>query len=102
MTYVISKLLPRFPNSQEKVCCIKNLFASNLFLIDIYGLNPDDKIIVKHTRRTNTKYKWKNWRTPYKIIFIGTVEQFNQFSYDYYEKNIWKKKQSKTDLSKTQ
>ena len=93
MTYIILKLIKGgVPIKWKKVCTIANIFPSNSFLQKEYDLKPDDKISVRHTRRTGSKFKIKGYRTAFKHIFNGTVADFEVFCRDFYKKNVWKKK----------
>ena len=46
-------------------------------LVSEYGLKWNQKIIVFHTKKT-AKRGWKNYRTPFKKIYYGTVKDFKQ------------------------
>ena len=48
-------------------------------LIAEYGLKWDDKIIVFHTKEVEYFKGWRNYRTPFKKVYYGTVRDFGQY-----------------------
>lgn len=91
MSYVIMKLIKGgVPIKWKKVCCIANIFPKNGFLKTKYGLSDEDRISVRHTKRSNSKFKMKGYRTAFKHIYNGTVKGFEEFSRKWYQKNVWK------------
>lgn len=93
MTYIITQIFKKkVPYNTKKICCIKNLLPSNKYLKDIYNLNDEDRIMVKHTKISNSPFKMKGYRTAFKHIFSGTVKEFDEFCIKFYKKNVWNKK----------
>ncbi|MCD4759785.1 hypothetical protein K8R33_02775 [archaeon] len=97
MTYIIYKKTGNFPKAWEKVTTIKNLFPNNSFLQKQYGLNDETIIKINHTKRANSKFKFKGYRTAFKHIFSGSIKEFEEFCLKYYQDNVWKKKEEKKD-----
>lgn len=91
MTYIITQLFKKqVPYCCKHVCCIKNLLPSNKYMKETYNLIDEDRIMVKHTKRSHSPFHIKGYRTAFKHIFTGTVAEFEIFCRKYYEKNVWK------------
>lgn len=92
MTYIILKRTNNKSNvSWRKVTTIAHIFPSVDFLYTEHGLTPDTRINVFHTKRvTNSKHHWKGYRTNFKHIFNGTVEEWGIKCRKYYQDKIWK------------
>ena len=100
MTYLIRQIFPlKAPRSLKKICTIERLFPSNKYLLETYKLKLSDRILVQHTRKSNSKYHWKGYRTKWKHIFTGSVEYFEIFCRDIY-KDIWEKRRNSHDTKK--
>jgi len=59
-------------------------------LINEYDMDPKEKILVKHTRRYDLP-KFKGFRSKFRKVFFGTVEEFDIFVLNYFKKRVWKK-----------
>lgn len=47
-------------------------------LVAEHGLSWQDKIIVFHTKEV-ARGSWRNYRTPFKKIYYGTVREFESY-----------------------
>jgi hypothetical protein len=47
-------------------------------LVSEYGLSWGDKIIVFHTKQVERE-SWRNYRTPFKKVYYGTVKDFGPY-----------------------
>lgn len=52
-------------------------------LVKEYDLNWNDKIIVFHTKEIEYFKGWKNYRTPFKKVYYGTVRDFSTYLKDF-------------------
>ena len=48
------------------------------YLVEEYGLSWQEKIIVFHVMEV-AKAGWRNYRTPFKKIYYGTVKDFGGY-----------------------
>ena len=55
-------------------------------LVNEYGLSYDDKIIVFHTKTVDNFRGWRDYRTPFKKIYYGTVYDFKSYLKDFLDK----------------
>ena len=102
MTYIILKYNSDPKRRLEKVTTLKHLFPNNDHINKEHGLKPTDKIRVLHTKRCyNPRNGWKNWRTPFKMVFSGTVSEFDKFSYNFIHNNPKRKKNKNGRTRKT-
>lgn len=81
----------------EKVCCRDHLLPTVDWLTKYYNIKPTDKLRVMHIKYLNRKYSWngRGWnkyRTKFKHIFYGTLEEFAVFCRKHYEEKNWSKK----------
>lgn len=51
-------------------------------LVREYSLKWNEKIIVFHTKKI-AKGSWRNYRTPFKKVYYGTVKEFRQYLLDF-------------------
>lgn len=54
-------------------------------LVAEYDLEWDDKIIVFHMKEIENFRGWRNYRTPFKKVYYGTVRDFSTYLKDFLE-----------------
>ena len=59
-------------------------------LVEQYGLSWDDKILVQ-TMTTLTLPHFKRYRTKPRKVFYGTVRQFRDHVWKFFNERVWKK-----------
>ena len=60
-------------------------------LVEQYGLSWDDKILVQ-TMTTLTLPHFKRYRTRPKKVFYGTVRQFKDHVWKFFDESVWDRK----------
>ena len=63
-------------------------------LVAEYNLKWDDKIIVFHTKEIEIFKGWRNYRTPFKKVYYGTVRDFSTYLKNFLHKIARKRKKS--------
>jgi len=105
MVLIVKKFVKVYPEQANVPIKYKNLrknkhvrtFSrpfSNIpeILVSDYGLSWNEKIIVFHTKEIESFRGWRNYRTPFKKIYYGTVQEFKGYLKDFLNKIAKKRK----------
>lgn len=92
MVLIVKKFVKVFPEYEDVPRRYKNLrknkhvrtfirpFANiPEILVNECGLQWDEKIIVFHTKEVPHYRGWRNYRSPFKKIYYGTVKDFGPY-----------------------
>lgn len=90
MVLIVKKFVKVFPKNAKVPVQYKNLRKNkhvktfsrpfpNIpdILVAEYDLKWNDKIIVFHTKEIEIFKGWRNYRTPFKKVYYGTVKDFS-------------------------
>ena len=96
MVLIVKRFVKVFPPEADVPVQYKNLRKNKFvktfsrpfpnipdILVAEYDLNWDDKIIVFHTKEIDYFKGWRNYRTPFKKVYYGTVRDFGAYLRDF-------------------
>ncbi|MFW9873894.1 MAG: hypothetical protein ACFFG0_12370 [Candidatus Thorarchaeota archaeon] len=104
MVLIIKKLVDRYKETnnvpkkyrnlkkQKHVTTFKKYYPNIAeILINKYKLDWNDRIIAFGMTRINLPH-FKNYRTPFKKRFSGTIKELKKHVLDFFEERVWKRK----------